>query len=110
MSFKIWLDDQSFDPETPDRHPPKDYVAAETSQQAIAFVKSWGLPEFVDFDHDLGGDDTSMKFLRYLEMNYNLANIKPFEYNVHSANGEGSKNIKSFMESWRKIYTLEKLE
>lgn len=109
MTWKLWLDDQSYDPDAPARHPPEGFVSAVRSAQALALIREFGFPEFIDFDHDLsigpdGETDTAMKLLRALEREYDLASIAPPGYRIHSANGEGAKNIESFMESWRRVW------
>jgi hypothetical protein len=109
MGWKLWLDDQSFDYDAPERKAPDGFIPAVNSEQAKALVFEFGMPDFIDFDHDLGIDrdgeeDTAMKFLRWLESIYNLPYNNPPGYMIHSANGEGAKNIQSFMESWKKVY------
>ncbi len=108
MSWKLWLDDQAFDPDCPLRWAPEGFFAATSSQIAIDHVLCSGLPDFVDFDHDLADGDNAMRFLRWLEYSWNaegIAGIKPFGYRIHSANPVGTDNLVSFMESWGKIYT-----
>ncbi len=106
-SWKLWLDDQCCDPETPNRAPPVDggFTHASTSGEAIAFteVLAQRPPDFMDLDHDLGGDDTAMVYLKWLEewTSINFPTYIP-EYNVHSANPVGRDNIISYLESWRK--------
>lgn len=81
-----------------------DFVVVRSTNDAIETVKhTW--PSFISFDHDLGGDDTSMVFLR--RMVNEVWNNQPVpNYTVHSANPVGSKNIVSFMESWKKSVTM----
>ena len=79
-------------------------VIVRSSEEAIEFciaVKS--LPKNIMFDHDLGGDDTSMRFIRW--MTDQLLEDPPlfklredFEYSVHSQNPIGAKNIKGLMD------------
>lgn len=111
MSWKLWLDDQISDPETPARHTPEGWTGADSSDSAITLVRALGLPSHIDFDHDLGyfpgttENDTAMLFLRWIEYSEHIDGDVP-EYAIHSANPEGSKNIVSFMESWKKSKTL----
>jgi hypothetical protein len=107
MAWKLWLDDQAYDPDTPNRHSPGEFVAATSTAEALTLILVRGLPEFIDFDHDLGGDDTAMRLLRWLERNFYLDTLKPFDYQIHSANPIGAANIISFMDSWKKIYELD---
>lgn len=93
--YRLFIDDV--------RDPPEgEWVVVRSSSEALAYVKENGLPAFISFDHDLGGEDTTMVFLRKLvDTVWNGDDIPP-EYTVHSANPVGSKNIVSFMESWKR--------
>lgn len=95
MGYKLFIDDE--------RTPTTDgWVIARSSNEALTYIQNNGWPEFISFDHDLGGDDTTMVFLRKLvDQVWNGDNLPP-DYVVHSANPVGSKNIISFMESWKK--------
>lgn len=107
MSWKLWIDDE--------RDPPDNtWSVARSSCEASAYIGSpdmkpgfapdW-FPEHISFDHDLGGSDTVMLFLKWFELHYPNA-IKHFEWNVHSENPVGRANIISFMTSWKNSRTL----
>ena len=75
-----------------------------TSQDAIDFMEVSGCPEYISFDHDLGGDDTAMVVVKYM-VNRDLdegGKFIPlnFEFNVHSANPVGTENINSYLNSY----------
>lgn len=92
--YKMFIDDV--------REPPSnDYVVVRSSSEALDYIKNNGMPSFISFDHDLGGDDTTMVFLRKLVDYWNGYDTIP-DYVVHSANPVGSKNIVSFMDSWKR--------
>lgn len=93
--YKMFIDDI--------RNPPSnDYVVVRSSNEALTYIKKNGMPSFISFDHDLGGDDTTMVFLRKLvDCVWNGDDIPP-DFIVHSANPVGSKNIVSFMDSWKR--------
>lgn len=96
--MKLFIDDL--------RNPPsEDYHVVRSTEQALEWIKKNGMPSFISFDHDLGGEDTSMVFLRRLhnEIWTEIQSIP--DYVVHSANPVGSKNIVSFMESWKKAFS-----
>lgn len=86
--------------------PPGDWVVVRSSNEALECVQKNGMPAFISFDHDLGGDDTTMVFLRMLakELLFNYSN--PPKYIVHSSNPVGKLNIISFMDSWKKSLDL----
>lgn len=91
--MKLFLDDL--------REPPDDsWVVARSTIEALEICReTW--PTELALDHDLGGDDTVMIFLRGL---YEICEDKPIpSWSVHSANPVGKKNIESFMISWEKV-------
>lgn len=98
-NWKLFLDDE--------RNPTDEgWTVARSSIMAIVTItKRKRLPKMMSLDHDLGDDDNTMKFLKEL---YEIwvkhgSNVKDIpNYIVHSANPVGSKNIISFMESWKK--------
>lgn len=98
--WEMFIDDERF----PGKDLPQGVVIVRSSKEAIDFctaVKS--LPRNIMFDHDLGGDDTSMKFIHWMieqlysdEKKFKLHEY--FNYSVHSQNPVGAKNIKSIMD------------
>jgi hypothetical protein len=86
------------------RSPPDDgreYIVARTPEEAMAYIRVRGVPEFMSLDHDLGPDLDTMQFLRALYREFPSPQAFP-EYHVHSANPVGRANIISFLESWRR--------
>lgn len=93
--YRLFLDDV--------RNPPdNDWVVCRSTQEAIEIIVQKGLPDFMSLDHDLGGDDTTMVFLKRLVSEVWDGKSNPPEYQVHSANPIGTKNITSYMDSWKK--------
>lgn len=89
--MKLFIDDE--------RRPVDDsWEIVRSSQEAIDWVITNGLPEFISFDHDLGGDDTSMIFVHWL-INYMLDNEIKDEvpFFVHSQNPIGKRNIEGLL-------------
>lgn len=93
--YKMFIDDIR-------QPPPGEWVVARSSNEALAYIQTNGMPAFISFDHDLGEDDTTMVFLRKLvDFVWNGDDFPP-AYEVHSANPVGAKNIIAFMESWKR--------
>lgn len=93
--MKLYIDDE--------RYPPDDgFVLLRSTQEALQHVKTHGWPTFMSLDHDLGGEDTTMCFLRRLVNELWDGKTPPPDYHVHSMNPVGRKNIISFMDSWKK--------
>lgn len=89
MTWKLYLDDI--------RNPPPGFDCARSSGHAIDLVTEFGPPSHMSLDHDLGGDDTAMRFLKWLSTEHYDAT---FTYTVHSANPVGAANIKAYIDSW----------
>ncbi len=91
----LFLDDE--------RDPPKGnwhWAVVRSSDEAIAWITMNGLPVYMSLDHDLGGDDTSMRFLNWLT-DYHLQKGGAFpRYTVHSQNPVGAANIKGLLRSY----------
>jgi hypothetical protein len=81
-------------------------LIARSSVDAKMIAEAFGDPLFCSFDHDLGGIDTVMEFLKwYADCDDRVYTNIP-KYVVHSANPTGAKNIVSFMESWKRSLTM----
>lgn len=115
MIYKLWIDDDANKPGMEEwRSPPKEennWKVARSTEEAKRIILDYGLPIFIELDHDLGLDkygktDKSLNFLKWLEQNYPSAIESIQGYGVHSKNDEGYKDIRSFFESWRKAYLM----
>lgn len=94
MTYKLFIDDE--------RWPIDDgtkWVIARSSADAIAAVEGLGVPDYISYDHDLGGDDTSIKFIWWMIDAYIDGKITtfPVNYYVHSQNPIGAENIRSLL-------------
>jgi hypothetical protein len=97
--WEMFIDDECFPADSVN----KSIVIVRSSTEAIEFCKAVkSLPMNIMFDHELGGDDTSMKFIRWMiDVLYSDDQIfslrKDFKFSVHSQNPVGAENIKSLM-------------
>jgi hypothetical protein len=103
-TWNLFLDDERNPPES--GHPlgisASQWTIARSSAVARELVEDLGLPVNCSLDHDLGGDDTAMVFLKWLANEYS-GSVENFPaWHTHSANPVGKKNIDSFMNSWKK--------
>lgn len=93
MTYKLFIDDE--------RHPiDGDWVIERSSAGAIWAVEVYSIPSFISFDHDLGGEDTSMVFIKWLidyMLDKNLQFPEGFDFYVHSQNPIGKANIEHLM-------------
>lgn len=95
MTWKLFIDDI--------RNPvDESWEVARSSKQAIQFIKLYGMPIEIAFDHDLGGDDIAIRVIDFISEELNSSRIKipkGFKYSVHSVNSVGRQNIDVYM-SW----------
>jgi len=94
IKYNLFIDDERDPVNTTD-------VIARSSKEAIAAVEKLGWPEHISFDHDLGGDDTAMVFVRWvIERCIDEVSNIPFSWSVHSQNPIGAENIDRLLESY----------
>lgn len=90
--MKLFVDDL--------RDPPdSSWTVARSTKEALELCRdTW--PEELSLDHDLGGEDRVMDFLKLF---HEMCGEKPIpSWKVHSANPVGRLNIMSFMDSWER--------
>lgn len=97
MSYNLFIDDERFPPDDG-----REWVIVRSSQDAINYVRACGIPDFVSYDHDLGGDDTSMRFILWLIDSYldGAIDTFPVNFTIHSQNPIGALNIKGLLEGF----------
>jgi hypothetical protein len=113
MSYDLFIDDE--------REPPEDgrqWKVVRSSSEAILLFHNMGVPELISFDHDLGGDDTSQRYVDWIiglcldliDIGVDPKFIKfPRNYVIHSQNPVGAKAIDQKMKSFiRFLDTYEK--
>lgn len=96
--MKLWIDDL--------REPPDaTWHWSKSSADALLCLKHFAsdITE-VSFDHDLGGEDTVMPFVREIEARAFRGRGDPFDWRVHSANPVGRKNIEAAMQSAERFW------
>lgn len=94
MTYKMFIDDERY-PKT------SDWMIVRSSYDAIACIKHYGLPTEIAFDHDLGGDDTAMRVVHWLQqetLDGHITIPSDFKWSVHSQNPIGAKRIQEGME------------
>lgn len=101
--MRIYLDDVRdplpFDPKT--GKPLHWDLIARDASEILPLIQS-GKVTFISFDHDLGEGLSGYDVAREIETQAAHGTIGPIEYEVHSANPVGAKNIRAAMESaWR---------
>jgi len=88
-----------------ERNPISKYdIIVRSSNEAIDWMEKNGCPDFISFDHDLGGDDTAMNVVNWMiekDLDSSGSFIpKEFQFAVHSANPVGAKNIEMKLQKY----------
>jgi len=94
--MKLWIDDL--------RAPPDDswvwVQESSVAQGLVALAHSNGLIlEEISFDHDLGGDDTTIPVAKMIEEGAYRNELPRIKWSIHSANPVGRLNLKAALES-----------
>jgi len=97
-SYPMFVDDERFPP----NNFPKEGVVIRSTEAFINYVSHNGMPTFISFDHDLGGNDTAMNIVNYIiDRDLHLGDIpKGFTFFVHSQNPVGKSNIEKKLNSY----------
>ena len=101
-TWKLYIDDL---------RTPKDptFIIARTVDEAKRLIEERGMPTYISFDHDLGIDENDdllesgydlAKWIVEMDMDGVLRIPEQFEFNVHSANPIGAKNISSYLHGY----------
>ena len=72
---------------------------ARNVKEAKELIEIYGTPYFMYLDHDLGTYEDTPVFLKWLVDKVD----QPPDYFIISSNPIGQQQIKSFMESWKRI-------
>jgi len=97
MNYSLFIDDI--------RNPKGtfDIITRSSDETEECLIRN-GCPHYISFDHDLGGDDTSMRIVKFIiEMDLDMDGDwipDDFSWNVHSANPVGAKNIEGYLTSY----------
>ena len=86
--MKLWLDDVRVAPES--------YIWIKTYKAFVKHIQEYGPPDFISFDHDLGGKKTGHDCAKWLVNQ----GVKLKEFKVHSANPIGKENIEKLLEAF----------
>ena len=87
------------------------FVIVRSFDEAVRFVQTNGIPEFISFDHDLGIDRHGVllpngydfaKWLVNSDIDGTIKLPENFSFKVHSQNPVGAKNIKCLLDGYLK--------
>lgn len=79
------------------RNPQKRLLLLKTWRRSKSDLAQHGMPHLISLDHDLGGDDTTIIFIKWcIDNGY----VPPKTFNIHSANPVGRENLHWCMQNW----------
>lgn len=70
---------------------------------AVQIILKFGIPNFISFDHDLGEDKNAYDIAKYivdLDLDNKLTFPDDFNFEVHSSNPIGKKNIETYLTNY----------
>jgi hypothetical protein len=114
MKWYLFLDDIRTVDQVGVSYPIEDLlIIARNMDDAIFFVRRYGIPQVIHFDHDLAeehyvkgqGDKTGFDFAKWIcdhILDNNLDFPTDFCYTVHSMNPVGKEKIIGYMNSFMK--------
>lgn len=107
MPYNIFLDDDRF----PSEFDVREYYIVRTYEDFINLVLNLGVPDFISFDHDLGPGKDGYDCAKFL-VNYMLDNKinQKINFQTHSQNPPGEKNIRGLLENWNREFPKNNLE
>lgn len=84
-----------------------DFILLKSSAETIEWLTINGCPDYISFDHDLGGDDTTRIIINWIinrDLDSNGKWLKDnFSFDVHSANPVGVEWINGTMSDYIKF-------
>lgn len=114
MGYNLFLDDirapsDSFYYTKDKKYTELKWMIVKSHKEFINVIDENGLPDLISFDHDLSEEKTGYDCAKWL-YDYCLENNKQFpEYLIHSWNIVGTKNIKHYIENFKKHNKNERI-
>lgn len=102
MTFWLYIDDERNVNDNDQR-----WIVVRNYDQAIDYILTNGMPDYITFDHDLGintptGYDVVKKIVE-LDMDGYIDIKSDFKFKVHSANPVGASNIEKYLDRYLKF-------
>lgn len=103
MTWNLFIDDERFPPYSENT----EWYIARNADEVYTYVTTFGMPEFISFDHDLGegektGHDIAKMLIQHdMDTQYEDEKFsKSFDFYVHSQNPVGRNNIIGVLNSY----------
>ncbi len=92
---KLYLDDV--------RATPAGFVGVRNYKEFISYIRNFGLPQYISFDHDLGEENTGYDCAKFL-VEYCLDHRRRLPaWHVHSQNPVGKENIERLLQNFQRV-------
>lgn len=103
--MNLFIDDERFPPSNG-----QTWHVVRSTAEAIEYVSKKGVPDLISFDHDLGGEDTAIKFVHWL-IDRDLERPgfigRNFRFIIHSQNPVGASNIEKLLSGYLRFRLQE---
>ncbi len=94
--MKIWLDDDAFNPDAPEKHPPPGWVGVTNTSDFRRYFMADEVEE-MSLDHDLGGTETGYDLVKWIGDQVLFHGAFLPKWHVHSRNPVGRGNMVAFL-------------
>lgn len=102
MTYALFIDDERFPPDDG-----KAWKIARNERDVAMLLAEFGPPEFISFDHDLGGDEPTGYDIAHKLVDGDIGVLPGssyeaglplhFAFTIHSQNPVGAKNIEALL-------------
>lgn len=105
-TYKMFIDDERFPNEVTWVAYPFDrdrFMILRSHDDVFEYIKTFGFPAFISFDHDLGVNEPTGKDIVNGLIEYDMEHDvieRDFSFVVHSMNPIGKKNIESLLNQY----------
>lgn len=100
----IWLDDIREVPQKLKDNKEYDVIHVRNFDQFVKYIETKGLPNFISFDHDLGEEKDGYDCAKFLVQYCMNKDCDIPDYEIHSANPVGTKNISSYLNCYHRSF------
>jgi len=99
---KVFLDDLRIPTDIYPAALPNEWTVIRTMSDFKRFIEDEGVPAFVSFDNDLGGEEEGKGLVKWMVFEKCL-DISTMDYTVHSANSSGVREyMLGTLDNWKK--------
>lgn len=101
-NLKVFLDDLRVPTDIYPNAKEGEWTVIRTMDDFKTFIDKFGVPSFVSFDNDLGGEEEGKGLVKWMVFD-KMLDITDMEFTVHSANSSGVREyMTGTLNNWKK--------